>query len=286
MARRVVGMVAPPMESDELHVANRVRGSLDTYLREGEDVADDHECAHAYLRREEEASRRWHDHRREHNESEGGVAEPTGARYMATSSPRRDRPQWYTARLEVHLDQATQTTITRFVTAFRRRQSVVLRHVLDWGLSHGQGWTIDRGRPPGRAQRVSLRLEPERRERVEAAATTAGGDISAWLCYAMQRVTVADFPASWQAASAEQQRAPQRSQDSRQYGTRFMLRLDDASLGKLDAFTVFFVTSRAAVIRQRIIEATPKMFPQSWHMAAAERQQQQARQADTRLGRR
>jgi len=64
-----------------------------------------------------------------------------------------------------------------------------------------------------------------------------------------------------------------------------MLRLDDASLGKLDTFTVFFHTSRADVIRQRIIEATPKVFPQSWHMAAAERQQQQARQADTRLGR-
>src|SRR2546428_3502822 len=37
-ARSVGGMVAPPMESYELHVANRVRGFLDTYLREGEDV--------------------------------------------------------------------------------------------------------------------------------------------------------------------------------------------------------------------------------------------------------
>jgi hypothetical protein len=39
-----------------------------------------------------------------------------------------------------------------------------------------------------------LRLEPEQRERVEDAATTAGGDISAWLRHAVQRVTVADFP--------------------------------------------------------------------------------------------
>jgi hypothetical protein len=87
---------------------------------------------------------------------------------------RDDRPQHYTARLEVHLDQATQTTIARFVTAFRRR-SAVLRHVLEWGLTHGQGWTLDRHRPLGRAQRVSLRLEPELRERLEAVATTAGG---------------------------------------------------------------------------------------------------------------
>jgi hypothetical protein len=30
-ASSVVGMVTPPMESDELHVANRVCGFLDTY---------------------------------------------------------------------------------------------------------------------------------------------------------------------------------------------------------------------------------------------------------------
>jgi hypothetical protein len=109
---------------------------------------------------------------------------------------RRDRPQRYTARLAVHLDQATQTTITRFVTAFRRCRSVVLRQVLQWGLTHGQGWEVDRSRPSGRAQRVFLRLEPELRERVEAVAMTAGGDISAWLRHAVARITVADFPAA------------------------------------------------------------------------------------------
>ena len=197
---------------------------------------------------------------------------------------RHDRPQRYTARLEVHLDQATQTKITRFVTAFHRRRSVVLRQVLEWGLTHGQGWTIDRHRPSGRAQRVFLRLEPELRERVEALATAAGGDISAWLRHAVQQVTVADFPASWQATSAEQTRAPQRSHDSRQYGTRFMLRLDDASLAKLDTFTQVFVASRADVIRQLIMQATPQVFPRSWHLAAAERQQRQAQQAERSSG--
>jgi hypothetical protein len=113
---------------------------------------------------------------------------------MATSATHRDRPQRYTARLEVYLDPATQTKITRFVTAIHRRRSAVLRHVLEWSLSHGQGWKIDRSRPLGRAQRVFLRLEPERRERVEDAATAAGGDISAWLRYAVQQVNVADFP--------------------------------------------------------------------------------------------
>jgi hypothetical protein len=203
---------------------------------------------------------------------------------MATFSTRRDRPQRYTARLEVHLDQVTQTTITRFVTAFRRSRAVVLRHVLEWGLTHGQGWTIDRHRPVGRAARIILRLEPERRERVETVATAAGGDISAWLRHALQQVIMVDFPASWQPTSAEQTRAPKRSHDSRQYGTRFMLRLDDASLGKLDALTQVFVTSRADVIRQLIMQATPKTFPKSWHLAVEERRQRQAQPAKAHPG--
>src|SRR5262245_56470557 len=106
---------------------------------------------------------------------------------------RHDRPQRYTTRLEVHLDAGTQSKITRFVTAFRRRQSVVLRQVLEWGLDHGHGWMLDRHRLRGRARRVFLRLEPELRERVEAVAMTAGGDISTWLRHAVQQVTVADF---------------------------------------------------------------------------------------------
>jgi hypothetical protein len=65
-----------------------------------------------------------------------------------------------------------------------------------------------------------------------------------------------------------------------------MLRLDDASLGKLDAFTQVFVPSRANVIRQRIIQATPKVFPKSWHLAAEERRQRQARAANTSKARR
>jgi hypothetical protein len=119
-------------------------------------------------------------------------------------------------------------------------------------------------------------------EAVQALATSAGGDISAWLRYAVQQITAADFPASWQATSAEQQRAPKRSHDSRQYGTRFMLRLDEVSLDKLDAFTQVFVTPRADVIRQLIMQATPKVFPKSWHLAAEERRQRQAGHADTR----
>jgi predicted transcriptional regulator len=193
-------------------------------------------------------------------------------------STGRDRPQRYTTRLEVHLDQATQTKITRFVTAFRHRQSAVLRHALEWGLTHGQGWTIDHHRPSGRAQRVFPRLESELRERVEEVATTAGGDISAWLRHVVDLVTVADFPASWQATSAEQGRVPQRSHDSRQYGTRFMLRLDETSTRQLDEHAQHFDRSAADIIRRLIAQAKPEHFLKSWHMAAAERPARRARQ--------
>ena len=191
-------------------------------------------------------------------------------------STGRDRPQRYTARLEVHLDQATQTTITRFVTAFRRR-SAVLRQVLEWGLTHGQGWQVDRHRPSGRAERVSLRLEPELWEPVEAVATTAEVT-SPWLRYAVQRVNVADFPASWQAASVEQERDPKRSDDCRTYARRLMLRLDDASACALDALVRHFDRSAAGIMRQLITQARPAQIPKSWHMAAAERPARRARQ--------
>jgi hypothetical protein len=85
---------------------------------------------------------------------------------MATSSPHHDRLQRYTAGLEVHLDQATQTKIKRFVATFRRSSSAVLRHLLPWSLTDGQGWTLDRGRAVAPARRVFLRLAPElRRQR-------------------------------------------------------------------------------------------------------------------------
>jgi hypothetical protein len=50
-------------------------------------------------------------------------------------STGHDRPQRYTVRLEVHLDAGTQAQITRFMTAFRRCRSAVLRQVLEWGLT-------------------------------------------------------------------------------------------------------------------------------------------------------
>ena len=126
---------------------------------------------------------------------------------------------------------------------------------------------------------------------MDEAATAAGSDISAWLRYALHQVTRADFPASWHAAARhttrrDTARRPEiRSHDSRYYKQRYMLRLDEASWRKLDELAQVFDTSMAEVIRQLVARATPKQFPKSWQMAAEERRQQQAREADTRRGR-
>jgi hypothetical protein len=159
----------------------------------------------------------------------------------------------------------------------------VLRQVLEWGLTHGQGWKLDRHRPPGQGQRVSLRLDPKRREQVEAAATTAGGDISAWLRHAVDLVTMADFPASWQATSSEQTRAPQRSHDSRQYGTRFMLRLDDPIWQRLEGLARDFDRSIAEAIRPLVMQAQVDDFPKSWHLVVEERRHARPKNEDGQI---
>jgi hypothetical protein len=92
----------------------------------------------------------------------------------------------------------------------------------------------------------------------------------------VRQITLTDFPASWQA-----ERSEQRSHDSRIYGKRFMLRLDEFSQTKLQQLMSYFGASKADIIRQLLVEATPEDFPTSWHLKAAERRAPQARQART-----
>ena len=75
-----------------------------------------------------------------------------------------------------------------------------------------------------------------------------------------------NFPASWRAAET-----PGRSHESRYYGQRFMLRLDETTARKLQHLVEQFAKSRAEIIRQLIAQATPADFPPSWHLAVAER---------------
>jgi hypothetical protein len=102
-------------------------------------------------------------------------------------------------------------------------------------------------------------------KRVERAATAAGVNIAPWLCSVVRQTTVTNFPASWHEPTAEE-----RSHESRS-GTRFMLRLDKTSQSQLQQLISHFAASKAKIVRQLIMQATPEDVPKSWHMSAAER---------------
>jgi hypothetical protein len=56
-----------------------------------------------------------------------------------------------------------------------------------------------------------------------------------------------------------------------------MRRLDDATWATLDALSTHAERSAAEIIRQLLAQATPDMFPASWHLREAERHGVQAR---------
>jgi hypothetical protein len=89
----------------------------------------------------------------------------------------------------------------------------------------------------------------------------------------VRRISIEDFPARW-----HEEQSAERSHDSRDYDTRFMLRLDEASRTKLQELVEHFDLSKAEIIRQLIAQATPDDFPKSWQLRAKERHTQQARQ--------
>jgi hypothetical protein len=60
-----------------------------------------------------------------------------------------------------------------------------------------------------------------------------------------------------------------------------MRRLDDPSQTTLQHLIEHVGASKAEIIRQLIASAAPEDYPSSWHMRAAERRVQQARQQGT-----
>jgi predicted DNA-binding protein len=91
----------------------------------------------------------------------------------------------------------------------------------------------------------------------------------------LREITAVDFPASWRAGDAPRQGIPGgRSHDTRAYGKRFMLRLDEPTREKLESLSRHFKKSSAKIIRQLVAQATPEAFPTSWHLAVEEHRQQ------------
>jgi hypothetical protein len=137
---------------------------------------------------------------------------------------------------------------------------------MHWGLSRGPTGPLDPGDRQGPVRHLYLYVPSDLQTRAQTAAAAAGVKLAPWLCHLVRRVTITDFPASWQEATPAE-----RSHESRTYGTRFMLRLDGASHTKLQRLTQQCGASKAEIIRQLIAHATPEDVPPRWQMKTAAR---------------
>jgi hypothetical protein len=182
--------------------------------------------------------------------------------------PSEPRPS---IRMGARLDVTTRAKGDDLAKHFHKPRASVVCHIMQWGLGRGQAETRDGGASEGPVRHLYLYVDTAWHQRVEKAASAAGMTIAPWLRAMVRQVTLADFPASWEA-----ERSEKRSHDSRIYDTCFMLRLDSPSETKLQQLITQFGASKAHIIRQLLVQAKPEDFPNSSHMRAAERRAQPA----------
>lgn len=179
----------------------------------------------------------------------------------------RPRHRRYSVRRQARLDAETHAKLEELAHTFHRKWAAILCFVMQWGLTQTQGWTHDRVIPAS-VHPVPLLVEPAMLQQVQEAAKAHGADIAAWERHAMRQVRGDDFPASWHAAAVEG--GTPRSDDSRYYGKRFMMRWDEPTRERLEELSQHFNRPHAAIIRQLITQARPEDFPPSWHLAVEE----------------
>jgi predicted DNA-binding protein len=158
---------------------------------------------------------------------------------------------------QVRLDAETHVKLEALASDFHRKRAAILRYVMQWGLAHTTGWTIDLS-IPNHPHLVHMLVDPELLQQVQEAADAHGSNVAAWLRHAMRHITPEDFPASWR-----QGKPATRSHESGYYDRRFQLRLDPATQTKLETFMQTFDRSAAEIVRQLITQPTPKDFPPS-----------------------
>jgi hypothetical protein len=158
----------------------------------------------------------------------------------------------------------TRAKVDDLARHFHQPRAAVLCHIMQWGLSREPTRALDQGDVQGPVRHLYLYVASDLHARVEKAATAAGMNIAPWLRHMVRQVTIVDVSASWQEARSEE-----RSHDSRTYGRRFMLRLDEPSQTKLQQLVKQYGVSKAEIIRQLIAQAEPEDFPKGWHMKAA-----------------
>jgi predicted transcriptional regulator len=187
--------------------------------------------------------------------------------------PHRKPPELRASiRIDARLDATTREKVDDLAQHFHQPRAAVLCQIMHWGLSYEQPGPLDQGDAQGPVRHLYLYVPSELRDGVEKAATAAGVKTASWLRHMVRQITITDFPASWQEATPRE-----RSHESRRYGKRFMLRLDDPTWETLDALAAHFERSAAEIIRQLLAQATPDTFPASWHRRVVERHGEQVR---------
>jgi hypothetical protein len=102
-------------------------------------------------------------------------------------------------RHQARLDASTLAKLEELASICHRKRSASLRCVMQWGLHHSTGWTIDRS-AVAVVSPVPVMLEPDLLQQVQDVAEARGVSVAAWLREAVRRVTAEDFPASWRVA--------------------------------------------------------------------------------------
>jgi predicted DNA-binding protein len=190
-------------------------------------------------------------------------------------------PSRSSIRMDPRLDATTRQKLDDLAQHFHQPRAAVLCHIMQWGLSHDYTEPRDQGELHGPVRHLNFFVDTELHQRVETAAAAAGMKMAPWLRHMVRKNTIADFPTSWHG-----ERSEERPHDSRTYGTRFMLRLDEPSQTKLQELVKQFGVPKAEIIRQLLAQAKTEDFPKSWHMKATEHRAHQSRQNDRHIGHR
>jgi hypothetical protein len=149
-------------------------------------------------------------------------------------------------RFNARLDQTTRQKVDDLAWRFHQPRAAVLISIMQWGLDNRREETIDQGILQGSLRQLSLYVPSDLYEHVQRAAAAAGVNTSPWLRHMVRQITITDFPASWQ-----EEPPRERSHDSRHYGKRFMMRLDDPAWARLEELSIHFNKSAAEIIRDR-----------------------------------
>jgi hypothetical protein len=91
----------------------------------------------------------------------------------------RPRHRRYRVRRQARLDTETHAKLEALAHTFHRKRAQILRYVMQWGLTHTTGWTVDPS-SPDRAHLVHMLVNSELLQEVQDAADAHGTSVAAW----------------------------------------------------------------------------------------------------------